>query len=128
MPNSKQHREKAERNHQFLTTVDGKYHDWSAVVAFYTAVHLVERLRTIMPNATDQHSTDHQSRLDFLHGRHAAIHHAFRELYNASLLARYETHNSFDKQFPAGTVQKILVNKNLVAISTYVADAFRPPS
>lgn len=69
MPNSSQHRERAEHNQAFLDTVSvERFPDWATVVAFYTAVHLVERLRTTLKSAEphQQHSKDHQDRLAFV--------------------------------------------------------------
>ena len=44
MPNSKQHQAKANRNRDFLASIDvGTFPDWAAVTAFYVAVHRVER-------------------------------------------------------------------------------------
>jgi hypothetical protein len=59
MPNSPHHRDKANHNRAFLNSIAvSQYPDWVTVAAFYTAVHLVERLRTRLPNASDQHSID----------------------------------------------------------------------
>ncbi len=46
MPKSAEHREKAERNQKFLDALkdNDDVREWKAVVAFYTALHLVERL------------------------------------------------------------------------------------
>ena len=57
MPNSRQHRDKATHNRSFLSTIDvSRFPDWAVVAAFYAAVHLVERLRTRMPNTADHSS------------------------------------------------------------------------
>ena len=128
MPNSKQHRDKAAHNRAFLATINAKdFPDWAAVVAFYTAVHLAERLRTLLPNAADQHSTGHQDRLEFVQKHHRTIHTEMHELFNASLIARYQTVNSFRTQFTPDDVQKILIDQYLVKFEQYVAARFAPP-
>lgn len=56
MPNQDQHRKKAESNRKFLASISLDDHpDWVVVAAFYTAVHLVERLRAL---AGEGDSTD----------------------------------------------------------------------
>lgn len=129
MPNSRQHQEKAEHNRSFLDSIDiEQYPDWAAVAAFYTAVHLVERLRTRLSSGPGgQHSTDHQDRLAFVQRHHRRIHQPYHELFNASTLARYETLHSFNTQITADDVRDTLVNQDLVAIETYVAGVFAPP-
>lgn len=125
MPNSKQHREHADRNRAFLATIDvAKFPDWASVVAFYTAVHLVERLRA----TSDDHSINHEDRLHFLHGKpyRSAIFGAYRVLFNASLIARYETASSFATQFTSTEVQTVLIDKHLVAIEQFVTASFAP--
>jgi hypothetical protein len=127
MPNSKQHREKAEHNRAFLATIDVKsFPDWASVVAFYAAVHLVERLRA----KTNEHSVNHEDRIDFLHGKpyRSTIFAAYHVLFNASLIARYETASSFATQFAASDVQSILIDRNLVTIEKFVAASFAPPA
>jgi hypothetical protein len=36
------HLTKAQSNRRFLETIDDGFPDWLAIVAFYTAVHLIE--------------------------------------------------------------------------------------
>ena len=48
MPSASQHRSKAERNRQFLSTISvNEYADWAAVVAFYAAVVIVQGVHVI---------------------------------------------------------------------------------
>jgi hypothetical protein len=126
MPSSAQHRDKADRNRAFLGTLKGGANpEWVAVVAFYTALHLVERLA-----ACDSiHNSKHTDRLDYLkkHENHRAIHADFLALFDASLVARYGTVNQFGKAFPGDTVDKVLVGRHLDAIEKYVATQFPPP-
>src|SRR5437870_4722551 len=128
MPNSKQHQAKAQHNRTFLNSIAlDQYADWAAVVAFYTAVHLVERLRTRLPNPTEQHSVDHGDRLRFVQRYHRSMHTEFHELYNAALVGRYETIGSFRTQFSEADVKSILIDTYLVEIEKYVASHFPPP-
>jgi hypothetical protein len=125
MPNSKQHSDKAAHNKRFLTTITtADFPDWAAVVAFYTAVHLVERLRTREQNQTDQHSTDHQNRNEFIQKRHRNIHAAFHALYNASLIARYQTLEKFRRTFTVKAVQDSLIATYLESVQKYVDTQF----
>jgi hypothetical protein len=128
MPNSKQHQDKAQHNRTFLNSLDlHQYADWASVAAFYTAVHLVERLRTHLRDPADQHSIDHGDRLRFVQRSHRGIHTPFHELYNAALVARYQTINSFNTQFSDADVKSILVDTYLVEVEKYVASHFPPP-
>jgi hypothetical protein len=125
MPNSKQHREKAEHNRQFLTSIPiAQFADWSVVVAFYVAVHLAERLRTLLSDVKQQHSRDHADRGQFVQLHHRAIHRAYFHLYNAAIIARYQTVNSFATQFTSSDVRDILIGKHLKAIEEYVQSHF----
>ena len=128
MPNSKQHREKADHNKAFLSSIaTANYADWAVVVAFYTAVHLVERLRTKLPTTICQHSTDHQDRLQFVQKHHRAIHKPYHQIFNASLIARYQTLGSFNAQFSTLAVEKTLIGRYLTAIEEYVRFEFPTP-
>ena len=63
MPKPKQHQEKADHHRAFLATITAdRFQDWAAVVAFYCAVELVEKLRAY----DGQHSESHHDRLDYL--------------------------------------------------------------
>jgi hypothetical protein len=127
MPNSKEHREKAQRNRDVLDAVKGTATpDWIAVIAFYTALHLVERLA-----AKDMvHHDKHQDRLHYLarHQQHRTIHTAFSSLHDAAHIARYGTVNQFDKAYPGDVVEKQLVGKCLKDITFYVDAFFAPVS
>jgi hypothetical protein len=117
MPNQSQHQNKAKNNRQFLDSFDWNAHpDWAAVVAFYTAVHLIERLR-----ALDGHdSENHQDRLQYVQANHRAIHYEFHELLNASKLARYEANSVFHNQLSNFQIKDVVIGDWLVAIEKYV--------
>ena len=127
MPSSAEHRDKADRNRKLLDTLKTSgVPEWIAVVAFYTALHLVERLSA----CESIHNANHQDRLAYLnrHKKHRVIHASFQTLYDASQIARYGTVNQFDRAFPADTVEKTLVRKYLAAIEMYVLAHFAQPA
>lgn len=130
MANSKEHREKVDRNRAFLNTLIGRpeFPEWKAVCAFYTAVHLVERLRA----SFNEHSQNHDERWQFfrIHKKpFAAIYASYHALYDASILARYYTKNRFDGAFPDSKVESVLIGQHLEAITEFVNDfyASSPP-
>ncbi len=118
MPKASEHKTKAAHNRQFLDGIacDG-FPDWAAVVAFYTAVHLVERVRAA---SGDGHSENHDDRLAYVANNHAEIHTALHILQNASMLARYQSRGDFFTQFQPEDVQTRLIDQFLAAIDAYV--------
>ena len=91
MPNPKQHQEKAEHCRRFLSTIGDDFPDWRAIVAFYTALHLVEKLRAYDGN----HSTSHDDRDLYVRRNHRTIYDPYHQLFNASLDARYKARAGF---------------------------------
>jgi hypothetical protein len=128
MPSSKEHKEKAERNHDTLQRLiaSNGAPEWMAVVAFYTALHLVERLAA----CENLHHTKHPDRLAYLtrHKQHRVIHPHFQMIYDASLVARYGTVNQFAKAYPGSIVVDVLVNRHLADIAAHVDAHFNPPA
>jgi hypothetical protein len=86
-----------------------------ATAAFYTAVHLVEKLRALR----GQHSLDHPERNQTVRRDYPRIHRHYRELYNWSLVARYSGISDFT--LSAADVRHILIGRHLVAIEKFVA-------
>lgn len=119
MPSADQHRSKAERNRRFLNSISlHDFPEWVAVVAFYTAVHLVEQIRA---KAHDGDSTSHEDRLEYVqHRLPAAIHSAYQILQNVSMLARYQSTADFFAQFQPEDVDREIVNTRLVQIEDFV--------
>ena len=120
MPSASKHETKAASNRRFLdgfrdTTTAA---DWAAVVAFYTAVHLVERIRAL----ENDHSRDHRHRNEYILRNHRTIHADFHGLYNVSLLARYESNDKFYKQLTPEQVWTVLVDQYLLRIEEYVKE------
>ncbi|MBY0456455.1 MAG: hypothetical protein K2V38_03900 [Gemmataceae bacterium] len=118
MPKASEHKTKAAHNRRFLDGIDRDgFPDWAAVAAFYTAVHLVERVRAA---SGDGHSEGHDDRLSYVANNHGEIHTAYHILQNASMLARYQSRGDFFNQFQPEDVQQRLVDQFLAAIDAYV--------
>src|SRR5262245_17056165 len=110
MPSSAEHKEKAQQHLDFLHS-GALTPEWEAIVAFYAALHLVERLCA----CENLHIANHHERLSWLakHAKHRAIHPDFLALYDASLVARYGTCSQFKKAYPGEIVRKQLIGHNL---------------
>lgn len=116
MANAEEHQAKADRNREFIATIkDDKHCDWAAVAAFYVAVHLVEKLRALR----GEHSQSHFERNHIVRTGYRGIHRHFRELYNWSLIARYNTIPDFTRS--AQDVRTILIDHHLAEIEQFVA-------
>ncbi len=87
-----------------------------AIVAFYTAVHLVEKLRAYV----GEHSNDHQERSGAVRRNYKPIQTAYHELFNNSLIARYSSCGKFT--LTIAQVKSLLVDQYLVAIEKYVSN------
>jgi hypothetical protein len=122
MPTADQHRNKADRNRKFLSSIAlDEFPDWVAVAAFYTAVHRIEQYRAF---AGDGDSTSHEDRLNYVrHRLPTAIHSAYHILQNVSMLARYQSTADFHAQFQAEDVQKDIVETRLARIEDFVQSA-----
>jgi hypothetical protein len=131
VPNSSEHQTKARLNRAFLNAnggLAGGDNAWVAVVAFYTALHLVERLAA----RESIHHTGagaHGKRLRYLdtHAQHDVIYQNYLELKTAAEIARHGTVAQFTRAYPGNTTQTILIDTHLVAIETYVDRVFAPP-
>jgi hypothetical protein len=101
---------------------------WATTVAFYAAVHLVERLAARDGKHHRRHSGD-GSRNTYLarHLVHRIIKADFMALYSASLIARYESPTVFAVAYPGDVVQTQLIDGCLTNIEAYVAAVFAPP-
>ncbi len=118
MPKASEHKTKAAHNRLFLNGIDVvAFPDWVAVVAFYTAIHHVERIRAA---AGDGHSQSHEDRLTYVVSVLPDIHTAYYILQNASMLARYQSRGDFFAQFQADDVQQRLLDQFLAVIEAYV--------
>jgi hypothetical protein len=116
MPNPKQHQEKADHNSNFLKTIlDDAFCDWKATIAFYVAVHLVEKLRAY----DGKHSENHEERDRYVRANHHSIYNAYHQLFTVSLVARYKSLHAF--QISPDDVQSKLIASYLAEIEKFVA-------
>lgn len=129
MPNATEHRAKYSLNRAFLNTSLVTTHpEWATVVAFYAAVHLIERLAAAEPHGPIHHRTHTDRRLYLSrHREHRAIFDDYEALQRASEVSRYGTVNQFTTRYTAATVQSELIDTHLVAIEDYVTAYFAPP-
>jgi hypothetical protein len=128
MPSAAEHQEKYLRNRHFLNADGGlatKEPAWAAVVAFYAALHLVDRLAARM-NIHHTNPGAHGKRARFVATRHRTIFAAYQLLRTASEIARYGTVNQFQRAYPGTAPQTVLVDTHLVAIENYVDAIFNP--
>jgi hypothetical protein len=89
MPSAEEHQERADHNAAFLATIDtDEFADWAAVVAFYAAMHLIEKLRAYL----GQHSEKHADRGKFILDRpeFASLDFPYNQLFTYALKARYQ--------------------------------------
>ena len=124
MPSSSEHKAKAELHRAFLTTIDVEAHpEWASVVAFYTTLHLVERLAA----CENKHHDNHNLRLNYLlvHKKHRVIHPDMSALRDASEKARYGTVNQFRRSFPGDFASEKLIDGCLARIQRHVEDSFK---
>lgn len=87
MPTADEHQRQADHNERFLLGIDeDEFCDWLATVAFYAALHLVEKLRAF----ENEHSLNHADRRQFVRARHPQIFVPYRQLHDTSRRMRYE--------------------------------------
>jgi hypothetical protein len=123
MPSYSEHKDKADHNREFLTSLSIDNHpDWVAVVAFYTALHLIERLSS----CESLHHGSHPPRGKYLarHCKHSVIRHHYQALYDAAHVARYGTQNQFKRSFHSSSIKSELIDINLNAVDKYIDNHF----
>ncbi len=86
-----------------------------ATIAFYVAVHLVEKLRAYH----GEHSMSHDDRCAAVRRQFRTIQVEYHQLYEISRLARYGTASQFT--LSVEQVKALLIDTYLVAIERYVA-------
>jgi hypothetical protein len=117
MPTPKQHQQKADDNRAFLNAIlSTGPPEWVATVAFYTAVHLVEKLLAYSGN----HSKNHEERGSAVRKDFRQIYSQYHELFNNSLIARYGTSGKFSMTLDK--TKQLLVNDYLAKIEKFVAE------
>ena len=132
MPSAAEHLAKYQLNRAFLNSnggLAGGDRMWASIVAFYSALHLVERLAT-RQNLHHMPPDAHGQRSRYLarHAQHRVIYADYRRLREASELARYGTVNQFQVAYPGNAVQDVLIDQYLVAIEKYVAKVLGTPA
>jgi hypothetical protein len=81
-----QHQAQADHNQRFFETIrPSEFPDWAATVAFYKAVHLVEKMLRIR----GQRSGSHTRRNNLLKTQYLPVWRHYKALYSFSRLARY---------------------------------------
>ena len=93
------------------------------MVAFYTALHLVERLAAW----ENIHHSKHPDRLDYLtrHKQHRVIHADFQTIFDASWLVTALS-ISLRKRIPETLLWTLLTNTSLPSKHTWIATSIRP--
>ena len=111
MPTRNEHEEKIVRNKEvseLLISNNPDYKEWTAVTAFYTVVHIIDKYLLTHPHLTyrEQHPIKHKQRritlFDFINRgiiRNSSLKTKYHKISNAAHLARYKSQDSFEKQF-----------------------------
>ena len=126
MPPATEHLAKAAHNRRVLGSLDlSQATDWAAVVAFYTALHQIERLADL----DGRHHEQHNYRAVYLreHADHSQIWNDYLRLATAASIARYQSLARFARFYPATYVRRTLIDAHLVTIERYVETVFAPP-
>lgn len=126
MPSRDTHLAQAQHNEDFInlfgeSDTEREFNDWFITAGFYTAVHYIEALlahREIYPHF--QHSPNHTDRNHHLRRAYREIWQLYWPLYNASMFARYLSHdgkeiNVFQQYMSTEDVQDMIDN-NLTTI------------
>jgi hypothetical protein len=86
MATAHEHETQATHNQTFLESIDSqRFPDWYATVAFYQAVHLVEKLFRVKGGKTGNHRTRNYT----LKTKYLSVWRDYKTLYSFSRLARY---------------------------------------
>ncbi len=107
-----EHQSKAKHNLAFLDTISDQFPDWLTTAAFYVAVQLVEALLA----QRGAHSADHHQRKEAVRRQFPRITVAYNQLYNASLVARYDSPSNV---LPVAQVRSELLTKSLGNIISF---------
>ncbi len=91
MPTEKAHIDKALHNIEVVAYLNGQpdYHDWTATVCFYAALHVVEALFVL--DTSIRHGINHEHREQVLKRtkRFEKVYRHYRVLQSAATVARY---------------------------------------
>lgn len=114
MATAAEHKQKAEHNQRFLAAISDEFPDWLATVAFYVAVQCIERMLA----DRGLHSKDHYERKEAVRRHFPSLRQAYNDLYNASLVARYDP---FDACLPVEDVRGVLIARRLAHVTSFTA-------
>lgn len=115
MPSKRAHLGAAEHNQEVILYLskEPRFADWTAVVAFYKALHLVD---AVLCADGLGHPGDHLHREEILKrtNRYRTLHRDYRALKEASLVARYlDKAGTFCQYMSADQVQRELLGHRL---------------
>jgi hypothetical protein len=107
---SAEHKEKAESNEFFASSLQNPFWDWAVTGTFYAAVHYVEAY--LAKHNPPVHSRNHNVRDSNVQGDAvlSTIYDDYRELKNECHDARYQAHITFTQ----GDVQRLQANLDAV--------------
>jgi hypothetical protein len=94
MASHKEHNQKLQHNHTLLQEpliCNNKYYDWAIIIAFYEALHYVDRVLDIFPSAREEEYDSHKKRRTVMK-RYSVLRSILDEydsLLNESWRARY---------------------------------------
>jgi hypothetical protein len=129
MPSDAEHLAAYTENRGLIAPVMAINSRWASVVAFYAAVHLVERLAA-NDGIHNQRHTGNDSRQIYLaaHPVHSAstVLADLTALRAASEIARYQSVAAFSAAFPGAAVKTQLIDVRLVRIEDYVNQFLTP--
>ncbi|MEK6238848.1 MAG: hypothetical protein N2C14_29385 [Planctomycetales bacterium] len=137
MPTKAAHIATAKQNQRLIdhfTDIDEDFSPWTAVVAFYKAVHVVETLFACDSNAPEKHTDGHTRRNDLLRRtkRYQNIWKHYRPLFQASMIARYLNADSnsddvFSRYMSREKVKETLVDHHLKQVQKSVEKLLKEP-
>lgn len=122
MPSKEAHLAAAAENQQAIDYLSERLDDfpgWTTTVAFYKALHIVEALFAVDGAGAGGHTDDHRERNRILKQtkRYQQIWRYYRELFQASLVARYlredqsgPTYEVFSRYMPPQRVRQLVLN------------------
>lgn len=129
MPSSKVHLAAAEHNQELVRLLlpKSEFSDWLAVVAFYTALHLVE---AVLFEDGIKHGGNHRNREQILKRkkRYDQLYKHYIPLKEASVVARYlDRYDTFSKYMSPSEVQTELVDHSLKRIEQSANGLLKSP-
>jgi hypothetical protein len=125
MPDGAAHAKVALHDVETVCFLDGhpEYHDWTATVTFYAALHVVEAL--FANKRPPEHGKSHERREALLkkERQYDSIYRHYRALWAAAQVARYleelgsgRTHSVFADYMSPEDVRRTLVKHHLVSV------------